>query len=546
MAHRVLSDARTAVAAIRRVTGNPDMRRALLGWMLGWAGEWAWLVALFVYAFGAGGLAVVGLVGLARTLPAAILAPAVGSLADRAPRQRVLLVIHVGRAVLLGGATAVVAAGGPPIAVYLIAALDALLAVLHRPSHMALLPALARSPDQLVGANVASATVEAVGILAGPAIGAALITTDLTPLTFAGPAILFAVAAVSVAGLRPAPGASVVERGASRSVLRGIRALRAHPHAALVLGLFSGQTIVRGILGVLIVAGAVGMFGMGEEGVGLLNSAIGAGGLLGAIAAMSVVGRSRMAPPFLVGLVLWGVPILLTGLLPVAAVAVLAMATVGAGNALLDVSGFTLLQRTVPNAYRGSVFGILEALVMLTVGLGSLLGPLLVELLGTRGAWIAAGCLLPALALVSSRMVLRADARAVIPARELELLRGVPMLQVLPLTALEQVAGDLTPMHVPAGATIIRRGEVGDRFYVIRAGEVEVRADGHVLRRQGPGDSFGEVALLRDVRRTADVVALSDVEVFAIGRVAFRCAVTGDHESSEAADEVVASRLATG
>lgn len=546
MAQRALGNVRTAIAAIRRVAGNPDMRRALLGWMLGWAGEWAWLVALLVYAFGAGGLAVVGLVGLARTLPAAILAPALSSLADRGPRHRVLLTIHVGRSLLLGSATAVVAVGGPPLAVYLIAALDALLAVLHRPTHMALLPALARSPQQLVGANVASATVEAVGILSGPAIGAALIATDVVPLTFAGPAMLFAVAAISVAGLQPASGASVPETGTSRSLLRGIQALRAHPHAALILGLFAGQTTVRGILGVLIVAGAVGMFGMGEEGVGLLNAAIGAGGLLGAISAMSVVGRSRMGRPFLIGLALWGAPILVAGLVPAAVVALLAMAALGAGNALLDVSGFTLLQRTVPNAYRGSVFGILEALVMLTVGLGSLVGPLLVQLLGAQGAWIAAGCLLPVLAVLASPAVSRTDARAVIPERELELLRGVPMLQVLPLTALEQVAADLKPMQIAAGSQIIRRGEVGDRFYVIGSGEVEIRVGDRVMRRQGIGESFGEVALLRDVRRTADVVAITDVEVLAVGRVAFRCAVTGDHLSSEAAEEVVGSRLATG
>lgn len=546
MTQRILLNGRTAVAAIGRVLGNPDMRRALVGWMLGWAAEWAWLVALFVYAFGAGGLAVVGLVGLARTLPAAFLAPALGAFADRIPRQRVLLGVHSGRALLLGSAAVVVAADGPALAVYAIAVADALLAVLHRPSHMAMLPSLARSPDQLVGANVASSTVEAAGILSGPAIGAVLIATDLAPLTFAGPALLFTIAAASVAGLRPATGLAGVEVPAGRSVLRGIRALRAHPHAALIIGIFSAQTIVRGVLSVLIVAGAVGMLAMGEEGVGVLNAAIGAGGLIGAIAAMSVVGGSRMAPAFIIGLLLWGTPILVAGLLPVAAVAVLALAVVGAGNAILDVSGFTLLQRTVPNAFRGRVFGILEALVMLTVGLGSALGPLLVELLGVRGAWIATGCLLPTLALLAGRALLHTDLQAVIPARELDLLRGVPMLRVLPLTALEQVAADLKPLRVPAGEPIIRRGEVGDRFYVVGGGEVEVRVGDRVMRRQGAGESFGEVALLRDVRRTADVVALTDVELLTIGRVAFRCAVTGDRESSAAADDVVTSRLATG
>jgi MFS family permease len=537
---------RPALAAIRRVIDNPDMRRALAGWMLGWAAEWAWLVALLVYAYGAGGLGVVGFVGLARTLPAAILAPALGSLADRFPRHRVLLAIHAGRCALLGIAALVTATDGPPVFVYLIAALDAFLAVLHRPTHMALLPSLARSPEQLVGANVASSTVEAVGILAGPAVGAFTIATGIVPLTFGVPACIFAIAALSVWGLHLRSDRPQAEAMPDRSVLRGLRALRTQPYAALVIGLFSAQTIVRGAMSVLIVAGAVEMLGMGEEGVGFLNAAIGAGGLVGAVSAMSVVGRRRMAPAFLVGLLLWGGPIVVSGLLPAAAVALLAMGVVGAGNAVLDVSGFTLLQRIVPNAARGSVFGVLEAMVMLTVGLGALVAPLVVELAGVRGAWIAVGTILPLLALGSWRAMSHADAQGVIPDRELGLLRGVPMLRVLPLTVLEQVAADLRPMGFAAGEGIIHRGEVGDRFYVIAAGEVEVRVGNRVMRRQGAGESFGEVALLRDVRRTADVYALTDVQLYAMDRVAFRCAVTGDRQSREAADDVVGSRLAAG
>ena len=535
-----------ALGALGRVLRNREMRHALAGWMLGWAAEWTWLVALFVYAFGAGGLAVVGLVGLARTLPAAILAPALGSLTDRLPRHRMLLATHAGRALLLGLATLVAVVDGSPLIVYLLATLDALLAVLHRPAHASLLPSLARSPNELVGANVASSTVEAIGILTGPAVGAGLVATGIVPLTFAIPAATFVAAAISVAGLRPAAQPEGREGGAGRrpSALAGMRALRNHPQAALVVGLFATQTAVRGLLSVLIVAGAINLLSMGEEGVGFLNAAIGAGGLIGALSAMAIIGHERMARPFALGLVLWGVPILLTGVAPVAWVALLAMGVVGAGNALLDVSGFTLLQRTVPNSVRGSVFAVLEALVMLFVGIGAALGPVLVEIVSLRGAWIVTGAILPVLAIVTWRWVSEADDRAVIPERELSLLRGVPMLAVLPLTALEQVAADLQPMRVAAGEPIIREGEIGDRFYLIDSGQVEVRVGDRVIRREGPGESFGEVALLRDVPRTAGVSAATDVELFALDRDAFTGAVTGDHLSMRAADAVIDSRLA--
>lgn len=539
MGHRALAGARTAATALAHVIANPDMRRAVLGYMFGCGAEWAWLVALAVYAFNAGGLAVVGIVGLARTLPAAILAPALGSLADRFPRHRVLLVVHAGRASLLALAAVVAAVNGPPLLVYAIATLDALLAVLHRPTHLSLLPALARSPEQLIAANVSSSTVEALGILLGPMIGAALIASGAVPLTFAVPAAIFAAAAVSVAGLRPSEASEQRVPASGRSVTRGLRALREHPHAALIVSLFGSQTAVRGILSVLIVAGSIEMLGMGDEGVGYLNAAIGAGGVVGAVSTAAMVGRRRIAPQFFLGLLLWGLPILVTGLLPVVVVALVAMAVLGAGNAVLDVSGFTLLQRTVPNAARGSVFGVFEAVVMLTVGLGSLLAPALVALVGVQGAWIATGAILPLLAIVTWRGLRAADERAVVPERELALLRGVPMLGMLPLTALEQVAADVTPMRFEAGDTIIREGDVGDRFYVVASGEVEVRQDRQLIRTMGVGESFGEVALLRNVPRTAGVVAVGPVEVFAIGRVAFRCAVTEDRQSLQAAEQVV-------
>jgi hypothetical protein len=533
-----------AAAALRRAFANPGIRRAELGWMTGWSAEWAWLVALFVFAFEAGGLTAVGLVGLARTLPAALLAPAISSLTDRLPRHRVLLGVHGGRAVLIALAAISVAAGWPPLVVYLIAPLDALLAVLHRPTHMALMPSLARSPEELVAANVASSTLEAIGILAGPAIGGLLVATDQAALAFAAPAVAFAVAAGIVVGIRPGQQIwHVAERAGTLGVLLGgVRALAAYPHAALLLSLFGAQTLVRGILSVLLVVASIDLLGLGEGGVGFLNAAIGAGGLVGALTGIVLVGRARLAPPFFLGLVLWGAPIVLVGLVPWAGVALLSLATVGAGNAVLDIAGFSLIQRSVPNAVRGRVFGMLEAIVMLTVGVGAALAPLLVALLGVQGALVATGLALPVLALVSWSRVSATDARAVIPARELALLRGVPMLRLLPLTVLEQVASDLTAVQFGDGAEVIRQGEVGDRFYIVAEGAADVSVDGRQVRRLQPGESYGEIALLRDVPRTASVTASGDLVTFTLERDAFIHAVTGDRQSLHAADSVIAER----
>lgn len=536
----------TAGDALRRVLGNPDMRRAQVAWMLGYAGEWSWLVALWVYAYQTSGVVAVGALGLARTLPAALLSPALSTITDGMPRHRVLLTIHLGRAALVGLAALAIAAGLPPLVVYAIAPLDALLGVLHRPTHMPLMPALARSPEELVASNVASSTFEGIGTLTGPALGGLLVAYATPIWGFGIPALIFLVAALSVSGILPAQALrrEVRRAGLLGTLFGGVGALIQYPRAGLVVSLFWAQIIVRGLLNVLLVVAAVELLHVGEQGVGYLNSAIGAGGFLGVLATVTLVSRRRMAGPFAIGLVLWGTPILLIGVLPLAPAAVLFLAVLGLGNAVLDVAGFTIMQRSVPNAVRGRVFGVLESGVMLGTGIGSALAPLLLALLDVRGALIATGLLLPTLAVLTWRWIARADADAVIPERELILLRGVPMLSPLPMTVLEQVAGDAALISFEAGEPIIRQGEVGDRFYILASGRAEVATDGRRLGEMGPGDSFGEIALLRDVPRTASVVAVGPVEVFALDRDAFLAAVSGDPRSHKAAEAVVVERLA--
>lgn len=538
----------TAADALRSVLANPDMRRAQLAWMLGYAGEWSWLVALWVYAYQTNGVVAVGALGLARTLPAAFLSPALSTISDRLPRSRVLLGIHLGRAALVGLAALAIVTGLAPLVVYAIAPLDALLGVLHRPTHMPLMPALARSPDELVASNVASSTFEGIGTLAGPALGGLLVAYATPFWGFGVPALVFLVAAVSVSGIRPAQALrrEIPPAGLRGTLFGGFRALIQYPRAGLVVSLFWAQIIVRGLLNVLLVVAAVELLQVGEQGIGYLNSAIGAGGFLGVLATVSLVTRRRMAAPFAIGLVLWGTPILLIGVLPSAPAAVLFLAVLGLGNAVLDVAGFTIMQRSVPNAARGRIFGVLESGVMLGTGIGSALAPLLLALLDVRGALVATGLLLPTLAVVTWRWIARADADAVIPECELILLRGVPMLSPLPMTVLEQVAGDAVPVSFSAGETIIRQGAVGDRFYILASGRAEVVADRRRLGQMEPGDSFGEIALLRDVPRTASVMAVGAVDAFALDRDAFLAAVSGDPRSSSAAEAVVHERLGQG
>jgi hypothetical protein len=214
------------------------------------------------------------------------------------------------------------------------------------------------------------------------------------------------------------------------------------------------------------------------------------------------------------------------------------------GNTIVDVAALTLLQRTVPDEILTRVFGVVQSVFVGTTGLGAIVAPLAIELVGIRWAMIATGALLPLLAALLWRRISALDAEALAPLRELELLHAIPLFRPLPATTLEQLAASLIPVKASPGTEVIREGEAGDRFYVVVSGEVEVSSKGKPLTTQGPGDHFGEIALLRDVPRTATVTAKTDVELYALERDEFLSAVTGHAASAQAADAVVSTRLA--
>jgi CRP-like cAMP-binding protein len=282
---------------------------------------------------------------------------------------------------------------------------------------------------------------------------------------------------------------------------------------------------------------------LGEQGVGFLNSAVGIGGLVGAMVSAVLIGR-RLTSNFLLGILLWGVPIALIGVFPEPGPALFFLALVGLGNTLVDVSAFTLLQRAVPDEVLARVFGAVQSLWVGTIGVGAIVAPLLIAAFDVRGALIVTGALLPILATLLRRRLAELD-EVPVPERELELLLGIDIFSPLPPPTLESLARSLIPVRVEAGREIVREGEPGDRFYIIDSGEVEVVSDGRVLNVEGPGEYFGEISLLRDVPRTATVRAQDDVELRALERDDFIAAVTGHAVSAEVADSVVATRLSS-
>jgi MFS family permease len=537
---------KAAASAFASNAVNGNLRRAQLSFFGAWTAEWAFTVALGIVAYRDGGAAAVGLVGLLRMVPAAVVAPLATPLADRGRRERVLVLVSSLRGVATGMAGIVVAFDGPVLIVYVLAALSTAAGTLYIPAHSALLPSLCRTGQELTSANAVRGMLDSVATLVGPLLAAVLVEFTDVAAVFAVAAAASLVAAALLLRLRyDAPPRPAAPRRVHlmADVAEGIRTIVRNGDLALLNALAIAQTFTRGALTVFTVVVALDLLRIGEPGVGTLTAAVGAGAVIGSLAASLLVGSSRLARWFGIGIALWGLPIALIPLFPREATALILLACMGFGNALVDVGLFTLMARLAPDAVLARLFGLQESLVSLTVGLGAVFASLLIDLTSVSVAMVAVGALCPILVVATWRRLGRPDRNIGELDKEITLLHGIPMLQPLPLPAIEQLARGLEPLHVPAGQAVFRQGDPADRFYVIETGAADVIGDGRLVTTLGPGEGFGEIALLRRVPRTAMVRAATDLELQALTCDRFLPVVTGYPPSSREAGAEVEEML---
>ncbi|MFF2488225.1 MFS transporter [Microbacterium sp. NPDC058062] len=534
-----------AVGAFSSNWRNANLRRAELSFLGAWTAEWAFTVALGIVAYNDGGALALGLVGLLRMLPSAVLAPVLSPFADRGRRERVLVVVSVLRGAATAVAAIVVAISGPIAVIYALAVLSTIAATLFRPAHSALLPTLCRTGHELASANVVRGLLDSVATLVGPLLAAIVLAFSDVSIVFAVAAAASLWAALLLFRVRydapprpPAPRPDLV-----KEAIEGLHAVGRSRDLQLILGLAAAQSLTRGALTVFSVVVAIELLGMGESGAGALMAAVGVGAVVGSLAASLLVGTGRLGAWFAVGVALWGLPIALVGVFPQQAAALFLLSFVGVGNALIDLAGFTLIGRLAPDAVMARVFGVLESLVAISIGVGSILASGVIAWIGVEAALVVIGLVCPVLALASWWRLRRLDRSVDALDLEVSLLQQVPMFQPLPLPSIEQLARGLEPVEVAAGTPVFTQGDVGDRYYVIERGTADVIGDGRVVATLGEGEGFGEIALLRRTRRTATVSAHTALRLKALASERFTAVVLGYAPSAQAAATSVDRQL---
>ncbi len=531
--------------AVRTVFSNQNLRKLETAWAAFNIAEYAFVIALGVLAFERGGAVAVGLMALIRTLPAIAAGPLLAVLTDRLPRQRMVTVSLVGRSVASAGLFFLVGGDSPIGLVYLLAAVDAAIATSFWPAHTALLPELSRSRDELAASNAVASVVENSGLLLGPlAAGLVFVVFDIAAVFAAGSGVFLVGAALAATIVTDRQPVHIPGHRVRAELLDGLQVLREHRGPAVVIGLWTFESLLLGAIDVFTVVVAIDLLDIGDSGVGFLGAVNGAGGVIGAIA-MTTFSRGNPFGRYLGwGLLVMGGGLLLAGVVPALVTVLIGFLLIGVAGGQIDIAAQTLLQRTVGEAHLGRVLGIFEGLYWGSLGVGALLAGWLVAAAGIEAAIIGCGVALSVVAVLARRVLRSLDGSIEVPGERIDLLSGSEIFGLLPIPTLEHLARIATTMVAEPAETIIEQGGDGDQIYVIEAGAVSVQVDGIEVATLHTGDVFGEIAALRHLPRTATVRSNAETALLVLDGQQFVAAVSSHTSSAATADAMVAGRLA--
>ena len=533
------SSARLLVEALR----VRDLRRVLAAYLGFTVAEMANFIAILIYAYEVGGSPALGLVAFLMLAPAAVFAPVGATLGDRFRREVMLTVAYAVFAATSAAVSIALYVEWPVGVIYFLAAVNATVLTLVRPFHESLLPALARSTEQLTAGYVAGGSIENLGWIIGPLLAGLTAAAWGTSAVFVITTVLLLIGTILVWEVKTTTAAEPgTGQNAIQMTLEGFGAFR-ESRPRVILLLLNSVVFLAGVVEVAIIVLAFEVFGSEDAGVAWLNTFIGVGAAAGSVLAVVLIGRRHLAPSMWRGLVLIAVSVSLIPVFRSQAAALVALAIMGAGWTFVDVSGRIMLQRVIPLGGLSRAFGVLEGSSMAAEALGSAAGAILIGWLGV-GRVLVVGSLLIIIVLLVNRLSLRdADVGVVAPIEHLHLLRSIPMFAALGPAELERLATSADEESVGPGTAVCVQGETGERFYLVERGTARVVRDGVDVASLGTGDFFGEIALLRDIPRTATVEAVGNLDLLVLQRGPFLDAIKSSACQIEAARAVSETRM---
>ena len=296
---------------------------------------------------------------------------------------------------------------------------------LVRPTYSALLPWLARSPQELTTSYAAMGLIESVCIFLGPFL-AGVVFAFATTRSISGPGLAFVTFAILTLGGAIAVWSTHETNEATSDVpddefhaadlWAGFGYVLHEDRRRLLVALAGSGMLMLGMIDTIIIVLAIDILHTGDAGVGFLNAALGIGSIVGASIAMVATQRARLFPTMRAGLVVTGAPLAVIAAAPVAAAPMLAIS--GAGMQLCDVSARTMLQRVVPDDKLGRVFGVLESLYVGLEGIGAFAASLLVVWIGPLWSLLAAILVLPVAGFLLRNRLAALDVGVRVPAED--------------------------------------------------------------------------------------------------------------------------------
>ena len=512
--------AEPTVRAYRDVLAIPGARALIGASAASQIGNWLYNAALLGYVYGETRSAGwVGAATICRLVPYVLLGPFGGAIADRYPRRAVLLAGDVLRVLVMAALAATVASAGPVALVIAFTALASAAGCAERPAAMALLPRLV-GEARLGPANALLHTVQDLGILIGPAIGAVLLRVAPAWIAFLANGGTFAISALLISTMRPDAAPAGGRASGVAHLAGGLRTVRMTAFAPWLIVIVAMVEFTYGAQTVQLVVYATRSLSLGNGGYGVLLTAAGAGGLVSALA------NGRLSTSRRISLI-----VIVAGSLACAAqlayagvqVLTIALAVTVIGSAALvscEVVGETALARIVPREALGRVIGTFNAVSVAAMVAGAVLASVLVAVTSLRASLLILGAAALAITLLCGVGLRGLDTlnarRAEALASRVKVLQGLPVTVGVPQIVLEQLASAAQFCPLPPGVDVVVQGAPAHAFYAVVDGRVVVHRDGQAVVHLGPGASFGERGLLDHVPRNATVTTEMDTTLLRV------------------------------